>query len=544
MKLQLAYPTPIIGGVPLPYNLSKTIPTWFDVNSADVSGLDDLTLDIDRENGNQVTKKMTGDLLFYNNVGGLKDLILTAFYNSATPVDYMWVRIYDCECEQWIFKGQITRDKIEWCTGECYVRTRATEYDEITDAYNSLNNILNYDAYEADPMEVYINVPNLDTSALVVEPTYQPSVRVGGLLKNSIQSLPEFVFISSILDSSVLNGWTGDKYGIDMSVYDTYTWDAAGTVAMPMGTTNPYQYVYLLNCDANKGKKLSHVGNFIDTTHRYLRTIKDFLNELKPVFNADFIVKKVGSQVQIIFERKDYFYQTSYIWKDCNEYDVCFSIEDRNRFSYANISMSSPSSFIGEDSSALAFLEYRTIVEWNNPVSPLQKDAYVSSSVFSGLPISRSQDIQLRKPFILSPPALIIPGVVQLGYGNTIGTHDAGTFTNKVFDQNRPMFEIGDLTKAAIPTATMTNYYNCNLYDCFHFIENPRNAPNNVGYTSRYSNKYLKYDIDVEFTCAEYLSFTNDSAIMINLFGTSTKASIDSISFNFKTRIAKIRGTI
>jgi hypothetical protein len=552
MKLELAYPTPVIGGVPTPYNLSRTTPTWFSVSNDDIVGLNELHLECTKEEGNQVKRKMTGDLLFYDNVGGVRTMLLNAFYNTSTPIDYMWVRIYDCDCKEWIFKGQITRDKLEWCSGgtnvgtsNCFVRCRATEYDEVTDAYNSLNNILNYDAYEADPLEHYINIPNVDTSAFVVETTYQPSVRVGGLLKNSIASLPEFKFVSSILESPTgLNGWTGDLYGVDMSVYSLMSWDGAGTVAMPMGNTNPYHYTYLLNCDITKGKKLSLVGDFISEEHRYVKTIKDFLRDLTTVFNADYLVKKVGTDVHFVFERKDYFHQYSTVWKDCTAYNVCFQLDNRNRYSYADIRFSTPSSFFGEEGTGYASLVYRLIKEWNNPVSPIQKDSYSALNTFAGIPCSRSQELQLQKKYISTPPALLIPGAVQLGFGDSIGTYDLPNYTNRVFDQNRPFYVIGDVLKAAFPSVTASNYYNCNLYDCFHFIENPRNAPNNLGYTSRYSKKYLRFEVEVQYTCAEYLAFSNDSAVLIDVFGTPTKGTIENVDFDVINKTCKITGTI
>ena len=546
MKLELAYPTVTLSGNPIPYNLSRTIPTWFSVNGDDITGLDDLTLETSREEGNQIKKTMSGDLLFYDNVGGTKTLILNAFYNSATPVSYMWVRIYDCECDEWIFKGQITRDKIEWCSGDCFVKCRASQYDEVTDAYNSLNNILNYNAYQADSAESYINLPNIDTGAFIVETTYQPAVRVGGLLKNSIASLPEFVFRSSILDSPTgLNGWTGDTYGIDMDVYSAMSWDSAGTVAMPMGNTNPYNYVYLLNCDLTKGKKLRGVGNFIVEEHKYTRTIKDFLSELKMVFNADYLIKIVGSQVHFIFERKDYFFQASEVWKDCTNYNVCFEIDNRNQYAYADLKYVSPSNFSGEGAISLSNIINSSIKEWNNPVDPIQKDAYMNFIPYSGVPVDNGGFLNLQKRYVLSPPALLIPGAVQLGWGNSIGNYELPQYSNRVFDQNRPMYYIGDLWAAAYPEViTSSNYYNCNLYDCFHFIENPRNTPNNVGYNSRYSKKYLRFNVEVQFTCAEYLAFTSDSAVMIDVFGTPSKAVIESVDWDFKKRTCKIRGII
>jgi len=54
MKLELAYPTATLSGNPVPYNLSRTTPTWFPVNGDDISGLDDLTLETSREEGNQI----------------------------------------------------------------------------------------------------------------------------------------------------------------------------------------------------------------------------------------------------------------------------------------------------------------------------------------------------------------------------------------------------------------------------------------------------------------------------------------------------------
>ena len=82
MRLELAYPTATLPGNPIPYNLSRTTPTWFPVNGDDISGLDDLTLESSKQEGNQVKSTMSGDLLFYDNVGGTKTLILNAFYNS------------------------------------------------------------------------------------------------------------------------------------------------------------------------------------------------------------------------------------------------------------------------------------------------------------------------------------------------------------------------------------------------------------------------------------------------------------------------------
>jgi hypothetical protein len=549
MKLELAYPTATLSGNPVPYNLSRTTPTWFPVNGDDIVGLENLQLETSREEGNQIKRTMSGDILFYDNVGGTKTLIVTAFYDSPTPVDYMWCRIYDCECGEWIFKGQITRDKIEWCSGDCFVKCRASQYDEVTDAYNSLNNVLNYDAYEADAFEFYMNLPSYDSPAPNL--LYYEAVRVGGLLRNTIQYLPEFVFRSSILDSPTgLNAWTGDTYGIDMDAYGTLVPDGAGTVEMPMGNTNPYHYTYLINSDVSKPRKYTGTSNNLRFEHRYLRTVKQFFEELKTVYNADYMIKMVGSQVHFIFERKDYFFQTSSIWKDCTNYNACFEIDNRNQYAYANCQYQQSSSTANEVSEMSLNVQYRAIVEWNNPVNPIQKDAYMAQVMYGSVPVTRGEGepgiMQFKKNAYLAPAVLVIPGAEApwIGVRKNIGVPYAPHYTNTVLDGNRPLWFIGNIIKAFNPRSTSSNYYNCNLFDCFHFIENPRNAPNHVGYKSKYSKKYLRFNVEVQFTCAEYLAFSNDSAVMIDVFGTPSKATIENVDWDFKKRTCKIRGII
>ena len=547
MKLELAYPTATLPGNPIPYNLSRTTPIWFPVNGDDISGLDNLTLESSKEEGNQIKRTMSGDLLFYDNVGGTKTLILTAFYNSPSPVDYMWVRIYDCECGEWIFKGQITRDKIEWCSGDCFVKCRASQYDEITDAYNSLNNVLNYDAYEADVTETYINLPSYDSPAPNM--LFYESVRVGGLLRNTIQYLPEFVFRSSILDSPTgLNGWTGDTYGIDMDAYGRLPVDGYDTIEMPMGNTNPYHYTYLINSDVSKPLKIRDTSNNLRFEHRYLRTVKQFFEELKTVYNADYMIKMVGSQVHFIFERKDYFFQASTIWKDCTNYNACFEIDNRNQYAYANCSYQQSSTNASEVSDPLLNAQYRAIVEWNNPISPIQKDAYMAQVMYGSVPVKKDSPgiMQFRQKAYLAPAVLVIPGAAAawLEGPKNIGIPTPPHYTDTVLDMNRPLWFIGNITKVFYPDSTESHYYNCNLFDCFHFIENPRNAPNHVGYKSKYSKKYLRFNVEVQFSCAEYLAFSNDSAVMIDVFGTPSKATIENVDWDFKKRTCKIRGII
>jgi hypothetical protein len=193
-------------------------------------------------------------------------------------------------------------------------------------------------------------------------------------------------------------------------------------------------------------------------------------------------------------------------------------------------------------------IQYRAIVEWNNPVNPIQKDAYMAQVMYGSVPVDRDSGsvMQLKQKAYLAPAVLVIPGLVTKlsGASNNIGVPYTPHYEDFVLDANRPLWFIGNIIEAFNPRDTSSNYYNCNLFDCFHFIENPRDAPNHVGYKSRYSKKYLRFNVEVEFTCAEYLAFSNDSAVMIDVFGTPSKAVIENVDWDFKKRTCKIRGII
>jgi hypothetical protein len=554
MKLQLAYQSvQPITSKPV-YNLASLPVTWFDVPEQDVEGLEELTLNCERQDGNQVMRKMSGDIKFYN---ATKDLLLTNFYDNNAQ--YMWVRFYDCECGVWIFKGQITRDKIEWCTDNCYILARATEYDDVTDAYLSLNNVLDYDAYKIIG-EHFLNFPIRFSTGVSANFRYVEGVRIGGLLSATIANQPNFIFASGILNSrNSLNGWTGDNYN--------YT----PATSSFQSNLNPYYHAYLLNSDIAKPLKESEIGNKIRWENRYIKTTKQFLEQLKPIFNADYLLKSVGGVVQFIFERKDYFYYNSVIWKDCTDYQLCFEIDNRNMYAYANMQWSTLP--FGEEQPDVSLYKelYNDIVEWNNPMNPIQKDEYGAYCSLAWIPLFGFSDyavgsledcLDMKKKTLISTPTICIAGFNGVYSGGeytpiNVGHYDASLYATAVHKANSALWFNGNYAQASLDTGyssfgsttsifpnNIANYEDCNLYDNFHFIENPRNAPNHRGVYGKYQRKWLKYSLTIDFSCAEYLSYQNDSAIMINVFGTPTKAIIESIEFNFKDRTARITGII
>ena len=524
MRIELAYESVYTNE----YNLSRQPIAWFTVNEKEVSATDELTLNCERVEGNQVKRTLTGDILFYD---ATKELILDYLINGNRS--YMWIRVYDCDCNVYIFTGQITRDKIEWCSGECFLTCRANQYDNVTDAYNSLNNILNYDNYLAIGEHIWnFKLENIGSPATE---RYIEGARIGGLLKASIESLPEFKFKSTILEQLYnLNSWTGDAY------------DYSNVGVTPVNSENPYYFACLLNTDINKPKLPSTIGNVIRDLSKYIRTIRQFLDELKAVFNADYLLKiDALGNVNIIFERKDYFYNNAPIWKDCTLYDCCFEIDDRNQFAYANMRWSTPSELSEDIETELWSELYSDIVEWNQPVNPVQKEEYTRSLLYSYMPLNTASYglLGVLTKGRINPPSICIAGYFITNALDNLGSYNTTDYSTTVNNYNRPMYFTGG-TPVGVGGGGTVAYNDCNLYDNFHFIENPRNITNSRGFTSRYSRKYLKFTVTIEFTCAEYLAYESDSSIMVNLRGVPTKAIIESIEFDYSKKIAKIRGLI
>ena len=263
--------------------------------------------------------------------------------------------------------------------------------------------------------------------------------------------------------------------------------------------------------------------------------------------------------MHFIFERKDYFFQTSSIWKDCTNYNTCFEIDNRNQYAYGDFKWNTLGNLNDTASINLDYAMYNNIEEWNNPVSPIQKDVYSVFTQFGYAPVGNPGGagfIMLRKPYTFSVPSLVIPGdfvgTAPLGPYYNLGTYSIPHYTARLYDMNSPFYFNGNLASVYSEysglglgsSLTYSRYRDVNLYDCFHFIENPRNTPNHLGYTSKYSKKYLRFNVEVEFTCAEYLAFTSDSAVMIDVFGTPSKATIENVDWDFKKRTCKIRGII
>ena len=533
LKVELAPP---IFGI-TSYTLADTEPSWFEVQNTD--GIQSVKVIIEKKEDNQYKVKATGEMKFFNDE---KDFILshliTGLPPSYIPNNYVWIRIYDDCCGEYVFKGHITADLVKWCSGDCFVTCNAKEYTKRTDSFNFINNtLLSYD-----------NVDRLDIQyrkrATKLSRRYHPSPLLKDLLIKNL-ALNNITFSSSILNNSILNEWTGDDY-------------------QDLNNINPYPNTYLVNADFEQGNKTTG-GDFINN-NKMIDTIKGLLDKLKDVYNADYWIREISGQKTLEFERKDYFSYFADEWKDLTSEDICYNIDAKSKYAFFEGKWQKNVNNDSDDQES--YLVYNEIEEWNNPVNPLQtgRRAVNLSFSYAEIDVANSDygqdDLNLDKTGLLSAPTLVIAsktltsdGILATFYrmrnpSNAYYSpmYDAltGSLDIKAHEYNAPYWfsnkswfkkrNYAD-TRPLVP-------YVYSLYDNFHFIDNPKNLPNGRGYYAKFRKFGLQWSVKMTFNCAEYLSFNETSGVKLNVNGTEVIAMIENAEFDFKTRELTLKGKV
>lgn len=531
LKVELAPPIFGITG----YTLADTEPTWFDVQNTD--GIQSVKIVIEKREDNQYKVKATGEMKFFNDD---KDFILSHLINglppSYIPSNYVWIRIYDDCCGEYVFKGHITADLVKWCSGDCFLTCSAKEYTKRTDSFNFINNtLLNYDNVER------LDIPYRKRGTRDSR-RFHPSPLLKDLLIKNL-ALNNITFSSSILNNSILNEWTSDDY-------------------QDFNGLNMYPYTYLVNADFEQGNKTT--GHDYISNNKMIDTIKGLLDKLKDVYNADYWIREISGQKTLEFERKDYFTYFADEWKDLTSENICYNIDAKSKYAFFEGKWQRNINNDSDDKKM--HLVYNEIEEWNNPVNPLQSGRRSVNLAFSYAEIDNDihdfhgDDLNLDKTGLLSAPTLVIclkertdDGIVGYFYRmrnhtNAVDSpyYDGFATDPKELEYNSPYwFSNRSWFKKEIPTWTGRDMrYVYSLYDNFHFIDNPKNLPNGRGYYSKFRKFGLQWSFKMAFTSAEYLSFNETSGVKLNVNGTDVIAMIESAEFDFKNRELTLKGKV
>lgn len=267
-----------------------------------------------------------------------------------------------------------------------------------------------------------------------------------------------------------------------------------------------------------------------------IHNLKSFLDEVAQPFNAAWDI----SNSILRFERVDYF-KNQIPWFDVTTYPTemviseCYEWAKKRRPAYANIGYQRDAvDWCGSEANNL----WSDIVEWNNPVNPIQKGEFTklfnfSTARFRGDAIERDVLSNYRwAPF---------------GIGQNIKENEDVMIMNSgtSFSPKLLIWDGNDINHALIRryaiSAYNTDQFNYpmwvdadrpgNLYDRFWQIENPRNA----------SFSGYDFTISIVWNC-ETLNAVNINGNVLTSKGLSK--TIVSVDLDFTTKTIIIRGTV
>lgn len=559
---------------------------WFEVTD-DCNGIENLTMSVSYVD-NVVQRGITNQVSF---VDAAYDFIFDKLVNDVNG-EHIWVRV-EIDGFDYVFPYmQIKYNAIEWCSDRCSLEAELVTWDSDIDAYRKLKNELIWDEDFLNSLEFYNQWENNTEQAhpLMRVNRDRGSIEwkwgmIGVFARHYFYNLCKKVDLtpkSTIFNYQGLNAWTGDDYDDDkyVSSSNKKPWQTPQSNKL-----NPYHRAAIFlnknRLDANETSGSIDwllVGQNTRPTPTALYNALNlngfqYLQRLSPVFNAKFRV----INGELVFERKDYFYQTSTQWLDLSDKKVCLKLKTQNNWAYLRLeygdeatmwqgslpergSLSyTPSQVTTTIPPYPIFAEkyYTEMVEWNDPPSSRQSGEKTEILEFASLRTQTNgvvkggpswekyglsvYNLSAEEPFIacLREDEPMSNSLLWLNNEEAALSEPS---SNPEFTQNKPMWT-KQLSEAHLNpnfAATYKRLWRGTLYDNFHFIDDPRRRPNSQGYEAKEPYKRFEYEMDIDLDCDSLDTFSLDKYILTS----EGKASIESVIFDFKKMTGKIKGFI
>lgn len=480
------------------------------------------------------------------------------------------VRIFDEVCGKVVYEGVIKGDSIDWCEPECSLRANLMQDDTIASCIQ--NKLIWDDTYGFRTQKQYFPV----RYCVVHRPIFlHILVRlIAGVLTFIVAIVQAIVFAIMFIVTLGSYNWSQNQQTFDSinSWLDPckkfhpspFVRDYIHNVCKVCGISgfdssilndpsSPYYNTVLFAAQVEKGYDKNWPFAYLIEDNLPTETLYTLMRDyLKPIFNADFRIKNN----RLIFERKDYFYNSNQIWINTQDIQsegrliqdqICFSWLDKKKYSFGDFTYT-------EDAQEYLANEARgrweDIVEWNPPANP------------PGQVYSDAQKGAYELKILSSPARFEGDGLGDLDFVITGGANWSGNEKILAMAQQTAMnykFLIADTSnwnKGRIKTDYDDNFtgpglnespserynypfwfkegYRNNLYSLFHYIENPR-LPGNTRWG---------FSFKFEFTCAELDSFNFDKNISLVKNGSVVTGQIKEVSFDYINRIATVKGEI
>jgi len=304
-----------------------------------------------------------------------------------------------------------------------------------------------------------------------------------------------------------------------------------------------YNTVYV-NAPIHKGTQESDITTYwIDENAPILSGLQ-LLDQLKPVFNAKYEI--VNSK--LIFERRDFFIPKT-PWLDLTTIDkdkivsLCWKWSQRTRYSYANMYYQKDGvNWVGSE----AVSRWGDIVDWNNtPYSNLQKGEYKPLLEFGAC---RFRDDGIDRDVLTFYEDLPTIGTLLKKYKNAMlmNSHNSYLPMLLIWDgqnvENASCDKFVNISYGGLAGVVGTNqYYNFpywfkdgypgNLYDRFHYINNPRVS----GFQG------FDFEVVLNYDC-QMLSDIDIEGVIRTARGDSSEPPI--ITINTSNNTLTIKGTV
>jgi hypothetical protein len=535
----------------------------------------------------------TGDLSFF---GVDYDYIYNKLVLAPNAInDSIVLLLVDECCENKEYPFLIKPESLRWCENSCEISANAIEYTPNSLAYACVENTLIWDNWAGFQSFVHpkikycleyrpsilqdfaliigcmtlsmigVFIPVLATIALVVG-TINAVIGVVNSLGGSLNTIGGFN--GSVSGQGTFMDWAFNQYnsfgkivagcGFEhpSPLVRDYITNVCGKCGIgfsssildetdPTKPNNDYYNLVYFNAPIKHGRiNIAYFAKpqvpYIDE-NKPIHNGKTFLDELVQPFNAGWDI----SNGVLRFERVDFF-QSLTPWFDVTAYEKekviseCYEWASKRRPAYAEIGYErDPIDWVGTE----ATRRFSEIIEWNSPVNPIQKGAFVKQFPYS-TPRFRRDGIErdVLEDYKWLP----------FGIGTSIINNDESMIMNsgtswlpKLLiwnNQNGP----NDITDAVVKwqypvTTGATRSYNFPmwvgqsypgaLYQRFWQIEDPRNA----------SFSGFDFEISIIWDCQTKNSIDINGNVMTTR---GLSKTIDFVELDFEKNIMTIKGTI
>ncbi len=564
-----------------------------------VSGAENVTIKWTRKDEDgQVSKGFSSEIKVR---GAAFDLVNTdLILNPAGKLGWLTFEILDTCCggePKLVFSGIIRGDGVDWCEGDCEATVQVTEHTADTAAMDCLKSTNLFADDLGFPNNIALQIPMV-AYCNVLRPGYIQILffAIGIMLTTNFALMTPIVAIITTIISwinavvFILNALLpgtpipslGGGWGSQDSLFSQYT-QALGDFnqwVTGCGKKHPSPYVrqYIKNvCDIcgigfdssilnNPASDYFNMALFsapvVDGTsnpaipylfqNKPLQNGKMFLDDLKLVFNADYVVQ--GGVLK--FERKDFF-NTGVPWIDYSTIVAQNRLTDKICYQWRADDMPAYLRFeYGLDAVDAVGNEakerYADIVEWNVPTNLLQvgeearllpfgmprfRDDGITPdilSIYSWWPpfssiANNSAGCLILQQGITFLPKLLIIDTTQTITNAKVKKYPVGGFSipaNQNYNFPLQINEFGCAANTTYPTTQP----NMGIYGRFHAIDNPKVL----------LDQGKEFNFEFRFTCEEYDLFNITSLIQTPI----GVGRIREIEFNFTTRIVSISGEV